>query len=108
MGYFIQVKKSGRYKEVERTQGVSTTDLVGRMLLLTREHFRRGDQVGPLAIHSQTLFATLLSFKQIYQQESVVIPFQNSEYKILASNSLKYSHVYNSIQNYKNFKPCWV
>jgi ethanolamine-phosphate cytidylyltransferase len=37
------VKAAGRYKEVERTQGVSTTDLVGRMLLLTRDHFRRGD-----------------------------------------------------------------
>lgn len=25
-----------------RTAGVSTTDLVGRMLLLTRNHFRQG------------------------------------------------------------------
>jgi len=38
------VKDAGRYKEVERTQGVSTTDLVGRMLLLTRDHFQRGDK----------------------------------------------------------------
>lgn len=36
------VKTAGRYKEVQRTAGVSTTDLVGRMLLLTRQHFRRG------------------------------------------------------------------
>ncbi|KAF5269991.1 hypothetical protein FQR65_LT05790 [Abscondita terminalis] len=36
------VKSVGRYKEVQRTAGVSTTDLVGRMLLLTRQHFRRG------------------------------------------------------------------
>lgn len=36
------VKAAGRYKEVQRTAGVSTTDLVGRMLLLTRQHFRRG------------------------------------------------------------------
>jgi ethanolamine-phosphate cytidylyltransferase len=42
---YQEVKDAGRYKEVERTQGVSTTDLVGRMLLLTREHFRRGDRV---------------------------------------------------------------
>lgn len=42
--YFpFQVKAANRYKEVDRTQGVSTTDLVGRMLLLTRDHFRRGD-----------------------------------------------------------------
>lgn len=30
------VKDAGRYKECKRTQGVSTTDLVGRMLLMTR------------------------------------------------------------------------
>ncbi|XP_018325292.1 ethanolamine-phosphate cytidylyltransferase [Agrilus planipennis] len=36
------VKEAGRYKEVQRTAGVSTTDLVGRMLLLTRQHFRQG------------------------------------------------------------------
>jgi ethanolamine-phosphate cytidylyltransferase len=32
------VKKAGRYKECSRTPGVSTTDLVGRMLLLTKQH----------------------------------------------------------------------
>jgi len=32
------VKENNRYKEVKRTQGVSTTDLVGRMLLLTKSH----------------------------------------------------------------------
>ncbi|KAJ1522227.1 hypothetical protein ONE63_002535 [Megalurothrips usitatus] len=35
------LKSAGRYREVSRTAGVSTTDVVGRMLLLTREHFRR-------------------------------------------------------------------
>jgi len=32
------VKNANRYKEITRTQGVSTTDLVGRMLLLTKSH----------------------------------------------------------------------
>lgn len=32
------VKEAGRYKECRRTAGVSTTDLVGRMLLLTKQH----------------------------------------------------------------------
>ncbi|KAL5281171.1 Pect family protein [Megaselia abdita] len=36
------VKDAKRYKEVSRTAGVSTTDLVGRMLLLTRNHFQQG------------------------------------------------------------------
>merc|ERR1711868_153005 len=37
------VKANGRYKEVRRTAGVSTTDLVGRMLLATKTHFKRED-----------------------------------------------------------------
>ncbi|KAF1988080.1 hypothetical protein K402DRAFT_352897 [Aulographum hederae CBS 113979] len=33
------VKSAGRFKIVKRTPGISTTDLVGRMLLCTRGHF---------------------------------------------------------------------
>lgn len=32
------VKEAGRYRTIKRTQGVSTTDLVGRMLLMTKDH----------------------------------------------------------------------
>ncbi|XP_060748103.1 ethanolamine-phosphate cytidylyltransferase-like [Tachysurus vachellii] len=35
---YEEVKKSGRYRQCKRTQGVSTTDLVGRMLLMTKAH----------------------------------------------------------------------
>lgn len=35
------VKDAGRFKVVKRTPGISTTDLVGRMLLCTRGHFVR-------------------------------------------------------------------
>lgn len=38
------VKSANRYKECHRTQGVSTTNLVGRMLLLSTDHMQRGDQ----------------------------------------------------------------
>lgn len=37
------VKAAKRYKECRRTEGVSTTDLVGRMLLMTRQHQQVGD-----------------------------------------------------------------
>ena len=33
------VKDAGRFKVVKRTPGISTTDLVGRMLLCTKNHF---------------------------------------------------------------------
>lgn len=32
------VKTAGRYRECQRTEGVSTTDIVGRMLLMTKTH----------------------------------------------------------------------
>lgn len=35
---YEEVKRAGRYRECKRTQGVSTTDLVGRMLLMTKSH----------------------------------------------------------------------
>jgi len=35
---YAEVKKVGRFRTVPRTEGVSTTSLVGRMLLLTKEH----------------------------------------------------------------------
>ncbi|CAK9296870.1 unnamed protein product [Gordionus sp. m RMFG-2023] len=39
------VKAANRYKECSRTQGISTTDLVGRMLLLTKTHHERDDEI---------------------------------------------------------------
>ncbi|KAJ3410040.1 hypothetical protein CcCBS67573_g00289 [Chytriomyces confervae] len=35
------VKDAGRYWECKRTQGVSTTELVGRMLLMSSDHLRK-------------------------------------------------------------------
>ncbi|XP_028829637.1 ethanolamine-phosphate cytidylyltransferase [Denticeps clupeoides] len=35
---YEEVKRMDRYRECKRTQGVSTTDLVGRMLLMTKAH----------------------------------------------------------------------
>ena len=36
------MKTAGRYQECERTQGISATDLIGRMLLMSKEHLQRG------------------------------------------------------------------
>ncbi|VVC40311.1 Rossmann-like alpha/beta/alpha sandwich fold,Cytidyltransferase-like domain [Cinara cedri] len=38
------VKNANRYKEVKRTEGISTTDVVSRMLTMTRQHFYKGDK----------------------------------------------------------------
>jgi len=39
---YAEVKEAGRMKVVKRTEGVSTTDLVGRLLLMTRGHHIAG------------------------------------------------------------------
>ncbi|GIY90459.1 ethanolamine-phosphate cytidylyltransferase [Caerostris extrusa] len=52
----VYVKAAGRYKECKRTAGVSTTDLVGRMLLLTKQHHNRGDrEYGIDTEHAKTI-----------------------------------------------------
>lgn len=38
---YAHVKAMGKYKSIPRTEGVSTTDIVGRMLLCTKEHHVR-------------------------------------------------------------------
>ena len=50
---YESAKRRGRYRSIPRTEGVSTTDIVGRMLLMTTEHHmgrnrRRGDSVASL------------------------------------------------------------
>lgn len=39
------VKAGGRYKECKRTQGISTTELVGRMLLMTKSHHQSDENL---------------------------------------------------------------
>lgn len=42
---YAEVKSCNRYRECQRTPGVSTTDLVGRMLLLTRSHHTNDNEL---------------------------------------------------------------
>mmetsp|Transcript_22068 Transcript_22068/g.32607 ORF Transcript_22068/g.32607 Transcript_22068/m.32607 type:complete len:458 (-) Transcript_22068:112-1485(-) len=38
-------KLAGKFRSIPRTEGVSTTDIVGRMLLMTKEHHYREDEI---------------------------------------------------------------
>ncbi|KAL7553010.1 hypothetical protein ACHAWF_016260 [Thalassiosira exigua] len=38
---YESAKRRGRYRSIPRTEGVSTTDIVGRMLLMTKDHHLR-------------------------------------------------------------------
>ena len=44
------VKKADRYREVQRSQGVSTTELVGRMLLFSSDHHQKNEAEGSMEI----------------------------------------------------------
>jgi len=39
-----EVKAQGRFRTVKRTEGVSTTELVGRMLLMTKDHHKMSSE----------------------------------------------------------------
>ncbi|KAF5202671.1 Ethanolamine-phosphate cytidylyltransferase [Thalictrum thalictroides] len=41
---YALAKKAGRYKQIKRTEGVSSTDIVGRMLLCVRDRSISGNQ----------------------------------------------------------------
>ncbi|XP_076810520.1 ethanolamine-phosphate cytidylyltransferase-like isoform X2 [Clavelina lepadiformis] len=49
------IKNAGKYREVSRTQGVSTTDIVGRMLLMTKTHHKREGEDLPDKKHVQEI-----------------------------------------------------
>ena len=38
---YESAKKEGMYQSIPRTEGVSTTDIVGRMLLMTKDHHKK-------------------------------------------------------------------
>jgi len=40
---YAAAKAAGKFRTIPRTEGVSTTDIVGRMLLLTKEHHLHGE-----------------------------------------------------------------
>ncbi|KAF2071631.1 hypothetical protein CYY_007057 [Polysphondylium violaceum] len=62
------IKKSGKFRFIKRTEGISTTELVGRMLLLTKDHLQNVDaqtsplsNVNPKDLHKQSSPYTSLS-----------------------------------------------
>lgn len=49
---YASAKRRGRYRSIPRTEGVSTTDIVGRMLMLTKDHHvhqEEGDELAQTA-----------------------------------------------------------
>ncbi|RIB15610.1 hypothetical protein C2G38_2039239 [Gigaspora rosea] len=52
------VKDAGRYRECKRTIGISTTELVGRMLLMTRDHHKRKSSIASINNEDLSTFSS--------------------------------------------------
>mmetsp|Transcript_50429 Transcript_50429/g.58277 ORF Transcript_50429/g.58277 Transcript_50429/m.58277 type:complete len:433 (-) Transcript_50429:1513-2811(-) len=53
-------KQAGKFRSIPRTEGVSTTDILGRMLLLAKEHHMKAGSAGVLGSQSRFLTTTRL------------------------------------------------
>ncbi|XP_071965780.1 ethanolamine-phosphate cytidylyltransferase-like [Antedon mediterranea] len=71
------VKEQGRYKECKRTAGVSTTDLVGRMLLMTKSHHLVGARNSPIPDGKTNNEASCSNLKSPYTGISQFLPTTN-------------------------------
>lgn len=58
-------------REVSRTEGISTTDLVGRMLLLTKNHFRQGEKEYAIEKEGSPEYETIT---QISRNSTIQLP----------------------------------
>jgi len=67
---YHKVKAAGKFRVFKRTEGVSTTDLVGRMLLLTKDHHKEthihrfdGQRLGDMSSgHNSSPYTTVSHF----------------------------------------------
>jgi len=57
---YESAKRAGKFQTIPRTEGVSTTDILGRMLLLTKDHHMKSDSSGVLGSQSKFLTTTRL------------------------------------------------
>jgi ethanolamine-phosphate cytidylyltransferase len=60
-------KQAGKFRTIPRTEGVSTTDIVGRMLLLTKEHHMKKEDSSMLG--SQSKFLTTTRLLQLFSAD---------------------------------------
>jgi ethanolamine-phosphate cytidylyltransferase len=60
---YAVAKAAGKFRTIPRTEGVSTTDIVGRMLLLTKEHHLHG------GLGSQSKFLTTSRMLKLFSAD---------------------------------------
>ena len=67
---YATAKDAGKYRSIPRTEGVSTTDIIGRMLLMTKEHHCRISQEDPPENGSKNLGSREFSLPTLANTQS--------------------------------------
>jgi len=62
---YAAAKELGKYRSIPRTEGVSTTDIVGRMLLNTRSHHNNKDSCDKLLLKKQDSSSVMSPTKKL-------------------------------------------
>jgi ethanolamine-phosphate cytidylyltransferase len=62
---YAKVKKAGRMRVIKRTEGISTTDLVGRLLLMTKTHHVSTDSLAQVTVSSPVHSASVVSVAEM-------------------------------------------
>lgn len=87
-------KKAGKYQSIPRTEGVSTTDIVGRILLMNKDHHYVGDKnkegeilrvkdkngIGLLCDQSKFLTTRLVLVDMMIRQHHIILKFSMLTY----------------------------
>jgi ethanolamine-phosphate cytidylyltransferase len=72
---YESARKLGKYKTITRTEGISTTDIVGRMLLMTKSHHRHAPLLGDQTVNQadrmrlSSSSSNMLEFEDEIQEE---------------------------------------
>ncbi|XP_046359444.1 ethanolamine-phosphate cytidylyltransferase-like isoform X1 [Haliotis rufescens] len=77
------VKDAKKYKECKRTEGVSTTDLVGRMLLVTKTHHQPDEGEAVASSHVGTISSDIASDSSSHSPWTGVSQFLPTSRKII-------------------------
>mmetsp|Transcript_38716 Transcript_38716/g.76225 ORF Transcript_38716/g.76225 Transcript_38716/m.76225 type:complete len:511 (+) Transcript_38716:24-1556(+) len=80
---YDSAKRMGKYRSIARTEGVSTTDIVGRMLLLTKSHHRNytGETPERVSKASQASWGTLMNRKSQFLTTNRMLRLFSAGYK---------------------------
>ncbi|WAR20702.1 PCY2-like protein [Mya arenaria] len=87
---YQMVKDAGRYKECRRTQGVSTSDIVGRMLLVTKCHHHKGDNSSLDKHQTGEISSTAAGFNVVNRYKGANFPIMNLHERTLSILACKY------------------